>query len=60
MTILSPEEIVQRIKNGEPLNEISLDGINLQGCDLSGGLFQEVSLRGANLQNANLHETLFT
>ena len=50
MTMLTAAQLQQRVKGGEPISEISLDGLDLQGCDLSGGIFQEVSLEGVNVR----------
>ena len=60
MSHLSATDLQQRVKGGEAISELVLDGLDLRNCDLSGGIFQEVSLNGADLRGANLHEAVFT
>ena len=56
---LRPEEVVTLAHFGEPIANRDLQGIDLSGAPLRGGVFSQVRLVGANLANADLREAFF-
>ncbi len=50
------EQLQQAVRNGEAISNRSIGAMALEGCDLSGGIFDKVTFEGTRLAQARLAE----
>jgi hypothetical protein len=51
---MTRQEVEEKIKNGESLNEVDLSGLDLSGAQLEGANLEEGNLEAADLSGSNL------